>query len=94
MGRSGEVTCRQYSSLIRRQFVVRLRLGEPGAALAAEAGTSVSNLVANFLRTVAADTDDEFARLVALQRQVQSSVVGFSARDNVSRDEAHDRAPR
>lgn len=61
---------------------------------AAEAGTSVSNLVANFLRTVAADTDDEFARLVALQRQVQSSVVGFSARDNVSRDEAHDRAPR
>ena len=61
---------------------------------AAEAGTSVSNLVANFLRTVAADTNDEFARLVALQRQIQSSVVGFSARDNVSRDEAHDRAPR
>jgi hypothetical protein len=61
---------------------------------AAEAGTSVSNLVANFLRTVATDTDDEFARLLTLQRQVQNSVAGFSVRDNVSRDEAHHRALR
>jgi DNA-binding MarR family transcriptional regulator len=37
---------------------------------------------------------DEFARLEALQREVQAEIAQFRAADRVSRDEVHDRAVR
>jgi hypothetical protein len=37
---------------------------------------------------------DEFARLEALQREVQAEIGQFRAADRVSRDEVHDRALR
>jgi hypothetical protein len=35
---------------------------------------------------------DEFARLEALQREVQAEIGQFRAADRLGRDEAHDRA--
>jgi plasmid stability protein len=60
---------------------------------AAEAGTSVSSLVADFLRTFTAD-DAEFDRLAAQQRRVTKTVGQFSAADRLGRAEVHDRAVR
>lgn len=37
---------------------------------------------------------DEFARLEALQREVQSEFAQFNAADRLDRDEVHDRALR
>jgi plasmid stability protein len=60
---------------------------------AAERGSSVSALVADYLRSLS-DRDAEFERLLALQRRVQSEIVHFSASDRLSRDDIHDRAAR
>ncbi|MGL5861020.1 MAG: hypothetical protein ACRCY9_07190 [Phycicoccus sp.] len=60
---------------------------------AAERGSSVSALVTGFLRSVAF-RDAEFERLRTQQLAVQQQVRGFSARDRLSRDRAHDRALR
>jgi plasmid stability protein len=60
---------------------------------AAERGSSVSALVAEYLRSLSAG-DAEFSRLEDLQRQVQNEIEQFSARDRLGRDEVHDRAVR
>jgi plasmid stability protein len=60
---------------------------------AAERGTSVSALVGEFLRSLAAQ-DAEFSRLEALQRDVQATITEFTASDRLSRAELHDRALR
>lgn len=60
---------------------------------AAEQETSVSSLVAGYLRGLS-DRSDEFARLQALQRRVQSEITDFNAGDRLTRDEVHDRAVR
>ena len=60
---------------------------------AAERGSSVSALVSEYLNSLS-DQEAEFARLEAQQRQVQSEIDRFRARDRVDRDELHERALR
>lgn len=60
---------------------------------AAEQGRSVSSLVAEYLRGLS-DQDGEFARLAALQEQVQKEIGAFSGGDRLDRDSIHDRALR
>ena len=60
---------------------------------AAERGESVSALVSGYLRSLS-EEDGEFARLEALQRQVQGEITRFRAHDRLSREEVHDRAVR
>jgi plasmid stability protein len=60
---------------------------------AAERGTSVSALVAEFLRSLS-EKDAEFARLEAQEREVIASIEHFRASDRLSRDELYDRAVR
>ncbi len=60
---------------------------------AAERNTSVSALVADFLRSLG-DSQSEFERLKALQADVMTEIERFSAEDRLSRDEVHDRALR
>jgi plasmid stability protein len=60
---------------------------------AAETGTSVSSLVADFLRTLTED-DVEFDRLAVQQRRVTKTLGRFSATDRLGRAEVHDRAVR
>lgn len=60
---------------------------------AAERGSSVSALVAEFLGSLS-ERDAEFARLEAQQRRIQQEVRRFSARDRLSREDAHERAVR
>jgi len=61
---------------------------------AAEKGSSVSALVAGYLRSLS-DRDAEFARLEAQWQEVRSQISkDFKASDNLSRDELHDRAAR
>ena len=60
---------------------------------AAEQGRSVSALVADYLRGLAA-SDAEFVRLEALQHRVQEEIETFSAGDRLSREQLHDRAVR
>lgn len=60
---------------------------------AAEAGTSVSSLVADYLRSLTED-DTEFDRLAAQQRRITSQIRNFSAADRLDRGEVHDRALR
>ena len=60
---------------------------------AAEQGRSVSALVADYLRGLAA-SDVEFARLEALQHRVQEEIATFSAGNRLSREQLHDRALR
>jgi hypothetical protein len=60
---------------------------------AAERGSSVSALVAEFLRSLG-EGDAEFVRLEAQQRRVQSEITRFRAGDRIGRDELHDRALR
>ncbi len=61
--------------------------------LAAERGISLSALVAEYLRC-ASQRESEFARLEALQRQVQAEIERFSGADRLDRQEVHDRAIR
>ena len=60
---------------------------------AAEQGTSVSALVAEYLQSLS-DRDEEsrFTTLRALQRRTSTEVQRFSAGHRLSRDEVHDRA--
>lgn len=60
---------------------------------AAERGSSVSALVAEYLTSLSR-RDAEFERLEAQQRQVQAEIDRFSARDRLTRDEVHERAVR
>lgn len=60
---------------------------------AAERGSSVSALVAEYLRSLS-DRDTEFSRLEAQQRQVQQEIERFSAQDRLDRDVLHARALR
>ncbi len=60
---------------------------------AAERGSSVSSLVAEYLRSLS-KREAEFSRLEAQQRQVQEEIDQFSARDRLTRDELHKRAVR
>jgi plasmid stability protein len=60
---------------------------------AAERGSSVSGLVAEYLRSLAGG-DAEFARLEAEQRRIQGEIKRFRAADKLGRDELHDRALR
>jgi hypothetical protein len=61
---------------------------------AAERGSSVSALVAEFLGSLS-EREVEFARLEALQQEVFSQVSkDFKMSDNLSRDELYDRAAR
>ncbi len=60
---------------------------------AAERGSSVSALVADYLRSLS-ERDRDFARLEAQQRRVQKQITGFRASDRMDRDELHARAVR
>jgi plasmid stability protein len=60
---------------------------------AAELGSSVSVLVADYLRSLAGEAA-RFSRLEAQQRQVQDEIERFRARDRLDRDELHDRGVR
>jgi plasmid stability protein len=60
---------------------------------AAERGSSVSSLVAEYLGSLS-DREGEFARLEAEQKIVQEQIDSFSARDRLDRDELHARAVR
>jgi plasmid stability protein len=60
---------------------------------AAELGKSVSALVADYLNSLSG-RDAEFARLEAKQRRVLGEIRAFRARDQLSRDDLHDRAVR
>lgn len=60
---------------------------------AAERGSSVSALVTEYLRSLAA-REDEFSRLEAQQRQVLAEITQFRAGDRLRRDELHARAVR
>ncbi len=60
---------------------------------AAERGTSVSSLVAEYLRSLSG-REAEFTRLEAQQKQIQREIQRFRARDRLDRDQLHDRAVR
>jgi Arc/MetJ-type ribon-helix-helix transcriptional regulator len=60
---------------------------------AAERGTSVSALVAEFLATLS-EHEAEFARLEAQRRAVIARIEHFSAGDRLDRDALHERAVR
>jgi plasmid stability protein len=60
---------------------------------AAERGSSVSALVADYLHSLSA-REAEIVRLEAQQRRVQRQIERFSARDRLPREELHGRAVR
>ncbi len=60
---------------------------------AAEQGSSVSALVAEYLRSLS-EREAEFSRLEAQQRRIQSRIDRFSARARLDREELHGRAVR
>ena len=60
---------------------------------AAEKDTSVSALVADYLRSLS-NREAEFERLEAQQKRIISEIENFSAGDRLSRDELYDRALR
>lgn len=60
---------------------------------AAERDSSVSALVAEFLRSLS-QREVEFSRLEAQQKRVWAGIDRFRARDRLDRDEIHDRAVR
>jgi hypothetical protein len=60
---------------------------------AAERGTSVSALVAEYLRSLSSQ-EAEFSRLEAQQQRIQREIRRFRARDRLDRDQLHHRAVR
>ncbi len=62
-------------------------------ARAAQLGTSLSALIADFLTSLS-EREAEFTRLEANQQRVQSETRRFRAGDRLSRDAVHDRAIR
>lgn len=59
--------------------------------LAAERGTSISGLVAEYLGQLS-EQELRFSVLEAEQKRIQQSIAYFSAGNRTERDEAHDRA--
>ena len=60
---------------------------------AAEQGSSVSALVAGYLRSLS-EREAEFSRLQAQQDQVLAEIEAFRGGDRLDRDEVHGRAVR
>ena len=60
---------------------------------AAERGSSVSALVADYLQSLS-DSGAEFARLQEQQRRIQKEIREFRAGDRLTRDGCHERAVR
>jgi hypothetical protein len=60
---------------------------------AAERGTTVSRIVAEYLRSIV-DADAQLARLEAQQRHIQAQIKRFRAADRLPRQEVHERALR
>lgn len=60
---------------------------------AAETGTSVSALVADYL-VLLSQSKTEFERLVEQQRRIVAGIEAFQASDRLDRDDLHDRAVR
>jgi len=60
---------------------------------AAQRDTSVSAMVVAYLEQLS-ERMVEFARLEALQREIQAEIGQFRAADRLGRDEVHDRAVR
>jgi hypothetical protein len=60
---------------------------------AAERGTSVSAIVAEYLRTLDA-RDAEFRRLEVKQHRIQREIRDFHGGDRLERDQVHERAVR
>jgi hypothetical protein len=60
---------------------------------AAERGSSVSALVAEYLRSLS-DGDAELARLEAKRRRIVAEIEHFSASDRLDRDAVHERGVR
>ena len=60
---------------------------------AAERGSSVSGLVAEYLGSLS-QREAEFSRLEAQQKRVQNQIDRFRARDRLGRVAAHERALR
>ncbi|HYM55557.1 MAG TPA: hypothetical protein VES97_09355 [Solirubrobacteraceae bacterium] len=60
---------------------------------AAERGSSVSALVADYLGSLS-ERELEFSMLEARQRQIQGQIERFRAGDRLARDELHERAVR
>jgi hypothetical protein len=60
---------------------------------AAEGGSSVSALVAGYLRSLG-EREAEFSRLEQQQGQILDEIGRFSARNRLDRDELHRRAIR
>jgi hypothetical protein len=60
---------------------------------AAERGSSVSDLVSAYLRSLS-ERAAEFTRLEHEQRRVRAEIERFSAGDRLARDEVHARAAR
>jgi hypothetical protein len=60
---------------------------------AAERGTSVSALVAEYLRSLSS-REAEFTRLEAQQQRIQREIQRFRAGDRLDRDQLHHRAVR
>jgi len=60
---------------------------------AAERGSSVSALVAEYLRTLS-ERDDELTRLEAQRRRIVAGIKQFSAGDRIDRDTLHERGVR
>lgn len=58
---------------------------------AAERGTSVSALVADYLRSLDSDAA-EFQRLASLQASIVAELAGFRGADRLDREGVHDRA--
>ena len=64
-----------------------------GCGSAAERGSSVSAIVAEYLRSLSGETST-FARLEAQQHAIQQEITRFRAGDRLGRDEVHDREVR
>lgn len=60
---------------------------------AAEEGSSLSSLVAGYLRSLS-ERRAEFSRLEAQQERILAEIGGFSGADRLDRDELHSRAVR
>jgi hypothetical protein len=60
---------------------------------AAERGSSVSALVADYLSSLS-QHEAEFVRLEAQEQRVQTQIQHFSARDRLDREALHSRAVR
>jgi hypothetical protein len=60
---------------------------------AAQRGTSVSAMVADYLRTLDA-RDAEFARLEEQERRIKRQIRNFNGSDRLDRDKVHEREVR